>query len=215
MRRVPDGTRREEILAGPMFSKKFERRIYIAVVVLIFSAALGVSFGAFILWPERRELGYEPVQPIQFSHKLHAGTLQINCLYCHSGAVSGAHALVPPISTCMNCHAEVQPKDSEGRIKPGIAKLLEHWKNAEPIRWNKVNDLADFVYFEHSRHIAAGLTCQQCHGPVETMDHVRREHGQKMNWCLGCHKQPPTNNLKTADPTLTTQAPINCSTCHR
>ena len=115
----------------------------------------------------------------------------------------------------MNCHAEVQPKDGEGRIKPEIAKLLEHWNDAQPIRWNKVNDLADFVYFEHSRHIAAGVTCQQCHGPVATMDHVRREHGQKMNWCLGCHKQPPTNNLKTADPTLTTQAPINCSTCHR
>ena len=104
-----------------MFSRKFERRIYIAVAVLAFSAALGVSFGAYVLWPERREAGYEPAQPIHFSHKLHAGELQIDCLYCHGGAEKGAHAGVPPVSTCMNCHAEVQPKDNEGNLKPGIA----------------------------------------------------------------------------------------------
>ena len=198
-----------------MFTKKFERRIYIAVAVLVFSAALGVSFGAYILWPERREAGYEPPQPILFSHKLHAGTLQIDCLYCHYGAKHGAQALVPPVSTCMNCHREVQPKDKQGQIKPGIATLLEHWEKAEPIRWNKVHDLADFVYFDHSRHLAAGLACQECHGPVETMDHMRREYGQKMNWCLGCHKQPPTETSPPAEPGRATRAPINCSTCHR
>jgi len=198
-----------------MFSKKFERRIYIAVGALVCSGALGVSFGAYILWPERRETGYEPAQPIAFSHKLHAGTLQIGCVYCHSGATSGAHALVPPVSTCMNCHVEVQPKDPQGKPKPEIAKLLRYWERSEPIRWKKVTDLADFVYFDHSRHIAAGLACQECHGPVERMEHVRRVHGMKMSWCLACHKQAPPDVGLPASQEQPTRAPIHCTVCHR
>lgn len=200
---------------GPMFTKKFERRVYIAVGVFVFSGALGVSFGAYILWPERRETGYQPAQPIAFSHKLHAGTLEIDCLYCHTGADSGAHALVPPVPTCMNCHTEVQPKGKDGQVKPEIAKLLQHVERSEPIRWNKVHDLADFAYFDHSRHIAADIACQKCHGPVETMEHVRREHGMKMSWCLDCHKQTPQTDRLIADPERSTRAPINCTTCHR
>ena len=198
-----------------MFSRKFERRIYIAVGVLAFSGALGVSFGAYVLWPERREAGYEPAQPIGFSHKLHAGTLQIDCMYCHSGADSGAQALVPPVSTCMNCHAEVQPKDEQGKILPEIAKLLAHWERSEPIRWNKVHDLADFAYFDHSRHIAAGMTCQECHGAVERMEHIRRVHGMKMSWCLGCHKQAPSEVNPAVSQGRSTRAPIHCTVCHR
>jgi len=198
-----------------MFTRAFERRIYVAVAVLVFSGLLGVSFGAFILWPSRREAGYEPEQPIAFSHKLHAGELQIDCLYCHSGADKGAHAWVPPVSTCMNCHSEVRPKDDQGNLKPGIVTLLEHWDQDEPIRWNKVHDLADFVYFDHSRHVGAGLECQECHGPVETRDTMRREYGMKMSWCLECHKQ----ELPEDDPALergwTTRAPIHCTACHR
>ena len=195
-----------------MFSRKFEHRVYVAVGVLAFSGALGVSFGAYVLWPERRESGYEPVQPIAFSHKVHAGTLQIECLYCHVGAERGAHAWVPPVSTCMNCHTEVQPKDTAGKLKPEIAKLLEHWERQEPIRWNKVHDLADFVYFNHSRHVASGLYCHECHGPVMSMDHMRRVHGMKMSWCLNCHKQAPDEE---AAEQRDTRAPINCTTCHR
>jgi len=198
-----------------MFSKKFERRIYIAVGVLVFSGALGVSFGAYILWPERRETGYEPAQPIAFSHKLHAGTLQIDCVYCHSGATSGAHALVPPVSTCMNCHTEVQPKDEQGNIKPEITKLLGYWERSEPIRWNKVHDLADFAYFDHSRHIAADVACQECHGAVEKMEHVRRVHGMKMSWCLNCHKQAPLDMDPAVSQERSTRAPIHCTVCHR
>ena len=198
-----------------MFSKKFERRVYVAAAVLAASGALGVSFGAYILWPERRETGYEPEQPIPFSHKLHAGTLQIDCLYCHSGAREGAHAYVPSVSTCMNCHSQVQPRDNLGNLKPGIATLLESWQHSEPIRWNKVYDLADFVYFNHSRHLAAGLECQKCHGAVERMEHVRRQHGMKMSWCLNCHKQAPPADDPAIEPGRSTLAPIHCTACHR
>jgi hypothetical protein len=198
-----------------MFSRTFERRIYVAVAVLVFSGSLGVSFGAYVLWPSRREAGYEPEQPIAFSHKLHAGELQIDCLYCHSGAAKGAHAWVPPVSTCMNCHAEVQPKDDQGELKPGIATLLEHWEQDEPICWNKVHDLADFVYFDHSRHVAAGVQCQECHGPVEARDYMRREYGMKMSWCLECHKQELPADDAAVEQGRTTRAPIHCTACHR
>lgn len=198
-----------------MFSRTFERRIYIAVAVFVLSGALGISFGAYVLWPSHREAGYEPKQPIRFSHRLHAGELQINCLYCHSGAKTGAHALVPAVSTCMNCHKEVRPTDAEGQLKPAIATLLEHWEQGEPIRWNKVHDLADFVYFDHSRHLAAGLACQECHGPVERRDYMRREYGMKMSWCLDCHKQRSPDDDSAIGQGRSTRGPIHCTVCHR
>ena len=96
-----------------------------------------------------------------------------------------------------------------------MAILLSHWEKKQPIVWNKVNDLADFVYFDHSRHMAAGLTCQECHGPIETMEHVRRQYGLKMSWCLDCHKQDPPAGSAAAARGSATRAPINCTTCHR
>jgi hypothetical protein len=198
-----------------MFTRKFERRIYIAVAVFLFSGALGVSFGAYILWPSRREADFQPRQPIAFSHKLHAGDLQIECLYCHSQADRSPHASVPPVSTCMNCHAEVQPKDEQGNIRPEIAKILRHWESGTPIRWQKVNDVADFVYFDHSRHIHAGVACQECHGPVERMEHMYRAFGLKMSWCLDCHKKEPSEGEPAFARGDLMRAPIHCSACHR
>jgi len=204
-----------------MFTRKFERRVYIAVGVFLLSCALGVAFGAYVLWPSHLEAGYQPEQPLPYSHLLHAGDLKIQCLYCHTEADRGQHATVPPLSTCMNCHEQVQTKDAAGNLKSGLAILLDHWKRAEPIRWNKVNDLADFVYFDHSRHIAAGLTCQECHGPVETMEHMRRQNSLKMSWCLECHRQKLTDKdtpgawERAAQQGRTNRGPIHCSTCHR
>jgi hypothetical protein len=197
-----------------MFTKKFTRRVHLALTVFLLSAVLGVSFGAYILWPSRREAGYEPAQPIDFSHKLHAGELQIECLYCHTGANRGAHAIVPPVSTCMNCHTEVQPKDENGEVVPAMAKLLDHWERNEPVAWAKVHDLADFAYFNHSRHVTRGVECQECHGAVETMERVQRVYGQKMSWCLDCHTQEPPEDPPAYAANWTTRAPINCTTCH-
>jgi hypothetical protein len=175
------------------------------------------------------EAGYEPVQPIPFSHKTHAGDMQIACLYCHSQADRGALATVPPLSTCMKCHDQVTPRDDRGNLKPGIETLLAHWERREPVAWEKVNDLADFVYFDHSRHVNAGVSCQECHGPVETMERVRREYGLKMSWCLDCHRQPAADAAATKpaepDPDRSgpdagrinrgIRAPIHCTACHR
>ncbi len=198
-----------------MFTKKFERRVYIAAATAVLAVVVGVSFGAYVLWPSNLEAGYEPAQPLPYSHKMHAGTLQIQCLYCHVEAEKGALATVPSVAICMNCHLEVQTKDPQGKLKPGIAILLSHWEKKQPIVWTKVNDLADFVYFDHSRHMNSGLKCQECHGPIETMEYVRREYGLKMSWCLACHKQAPPAGSAAEARGDSTRAPISCVTCHR
>lgn len=194
-----------------MFTKKFERRIYVAATVISSSGLFGFCFLLYALWPTKIVTGYEPNQPIAFSHKLHAGEMQIQCVYCHTGVENGAHATVPPVSTCMNCHKHVHPKDKKGRPSAEITKLKSYWEKKEPILWNKVNDLADFVYFNHSRHISSGVECSECHGKVETMERVRRQNSLKMGWCLECHMQPP----KEEETHKKTRAPINCGACHR
>lgn len=197
-----------------MFTRQFDRRIRIAAVSVAFALLTGVSFGTYALWPANLETGYQPEQPIEFSHAIMAGKHEIECLYCHSGAEKGAHAGIPPVSTCMKCHLEIQTVDARGELKPAIAQLNEHWKSGEPILWEKVHDLADFVYFDHSRHLTpqAGLDCVDCHGEVEKMDRVERVHSLKMAWCLDCHMQPPTEGTPPGQPT---RAPIHCTTCHR
>jgi hypothetical protein len=198
-----------------MFTKQFERRVYIALAVILCAGMVGVAFGAYILWPSNREAGYEPDQPIPFSHKMHAGDLKIECLYCHSSAETGPQATVPPVATCMNCHSQVPKNDKNDVPKEATAILLKHWDEGMPIVWNKVNDLADFVYFDHSRHLAADLDCTECHGPVDTMERMRREFGQKMSWCLNCHKESIPADHPRALQGFDTRAPINCTTCHR
>ncbi len=201
--------------AASPFSRAFDRRVYTAAAVLAGSFLVFVGFAMFIHWPSNREAGYMPQQPIDFSHEMHAGQLQVPCLYCHSNAEVGAAATVPSVSTCMNCHLEVQTKLPDGELKPGIKTLLAHWEDKEPIAWVKVHDLADFVYFDHSRHLASDVTCQDCHGPVEKMVHMKRIDGMKMGFCIECHKQPAMRTDRNGYDYASTTAPIHCSTCHR
>lgn len=197
-----------------MFTRKFDRRVRVLVGVLAFSLVFGTSFGVYTLWGANQERGYQPEQPVYFPHSLMAGKHEIDCLYCHSQAEKGPHAGIPPVSLCMKCHSEIQTKDHRGEVKESIATLLGYWERKEPIQWVKVHDLADFVYFDHSRHLTekAGLECRDCHGDVETMDRVERVHSLKMGWCLDCHMQPPPEG---APAWQTTRAPIHCATCHR
>ena len=163
--------------------------------------------------------GYEPVQPIAYSHRLHAGELQIQCLYCHFTAEKSRHAGIPPANVCMNCHrfvtaplgvmrAEDELAAKEKRAprpiaSPEIQKIydaLDPAKGSQPIAWNRVHKLPDFVYFDHRAHVHAGVACQQCHGPVETMERVRQVADLSMGWCVNCHRQQ--------------RASVDCSTCH-
>ncbi len=141
--------------------------------------------------------GTSPVQPIDFSHRIHAGDNQIPCLYCHIQARRSISAGVPSVNKCMGCHAEVATD------RPQIRLLAKYWESKEPIPWIKVHDLPDFVHFTHKRHVAAGIECQTCHGPVETMDVVSREAPLKMGLCLNCHRDHEV------------QHGTDCWTCHK
>ena len=151
--------------------------------------------------------GYEPPQPIAYSHAQHAGDLQIPCGYCHSGAERSRHAGVPAVSTCMNCHTQVKP-DS-----PEIQKLSRALAGGEPVQWVKVHRLPDHVYFSHKSHtLTAGLACQTCHGPVQQMVRVRQANDMSLGWCLSCHR---ASAKKTLLPTALAPMPTDCSACHQ
>ena len=208
----------------------------VLIVGLLFSlAALALQAGAWHL-PGNQQ-GYEPVQPVAFSHRLHAGEMQIACLYCHAGAEASRHAGIPPASTCMNCHkfvsaplgalrAEDELAKKEDRkprqiVSPEIQKIYDalalddHFvrdaqKTAQPIAWTRVYRLPDFAYFNHSAHVNVGVACQQCHGPVETMDRVRQVPDLTMGWCVNCHRTASTSGVASKP----VQPSIDCSTCH-
>ncbi len=196
-----------------------------------------VAFGLLALAPNiaslhlpGNQIGYEPTQPIAFSHRLHAGELQVACVYCHSGAERSRHAGIPAANVCMNCHrfvsatmGAVRAEDEQAKrgkraprliVSPEIQKLYAavgfvpsapslavnqkpagtqsaiatDRSPAVPIAWIKVDNLPDFAYFDHRPHVNAGVRCQICHGPVETMERVRQVQDLSMGWCVNCHR---------------------------
>jgi hypothetical protein len=132
-------------------------------------------------WIHARYLTPPPEQPIAFSHRQHAGDFEIPCLHCHVQAERGGVAGVPPVENCMGCHQSIATES------PEIMRVAEYWRAQEPIPWVKVYDMPDFVHFTHDRHIQAGVTCQTCHGPVETMPVVQRAVQLNMATCVDCH----------------------------
>ncbi|MBT4760795.1 MAG: cytochrome c3 family protein [Bdellovibrionaceae bacterium] len=140
--------------------------------------------------------GYQPDQPIPYSHELHAGKLKIDCKFCHTTTDISRHASVPSLNICMNCHMSVKLES------PLVQKLQGHFMDDKPVVWQKVNLLPDHVKFNHSAHINAGKQCQECHGPVEEMPVVYQWSDLSMGWCVNCHRKPENN------------APITCGTCH-
>jgi hypothetical protein len=129
-----------------------------------------------------------PAQPVAFSHKLHAGQYGIACQYCHIGVERGKYATIPSTNICMNCHNYVVQGPVYG--KKEIAKVRESWETGKPIEWVKIHVLPDFVYFNHAQHVkVAGLACQDCHGPVETMEEVYQFNDLSMGWCINCHRE--------------------------
>lgn len=160
--------------------------------------------------------GYRPVQPIAFSHKLHAGDFRVPCLYCHSEAERSTVAGIPPAATCMNCHGQVLP-DS-----PEVRKIASAIAEGRPIEWVKVTDLPDHVVFDHSRHVVAGIACRSCHGPVETMERVYQFDPFTMGTCVTCHRTHREVTLDdqgrpriSHEPTeARLMASTDCSVCH-
>ncbi len=156
-----------------------------------------------------RSQDYQPEQPIYYSHKVHAGTNQINCLYCHNGAQEGKHANIPSLSTCMNCHMAISEYAGEKLYREDgtevngteeIKKLYSYtgWdpdqkkyvNEPKPIEWVKIHNLPDHVYFNHSQHVVAGkVACQTCHGDIQNMGEVYQHADLSMGWCVNCHRE--------------------------
>lgn len=156
---------------------------------------------------------YQPVQPIYYSHKVHAGINQVNCLYCHGSAEQSKHAAIPSVNTCMNCHKAIQvyekgPKlfDEDGNEIDGTAEIQKLYEYAgfdpnqpnkwdpsmikKPIEWVKIHNLPDHVYFNHSQHVNAGkVQCQSCHGAINEMNEVKQVAELSMGWCINCHRE--------------------------
>lgn len=161
-----------------------------ASALLAAASAIGVLIGLFVYGPDAA-----PVQPITFSHKIHAGEYKIDCFYCHIHARKSVVAGVPSVQLCIGCHKYV------AKEKPEVQKLVRYWDTKQTIPWVKVNDLPDFVYFSHKRHISANVTCQTCHGQVERMERVSAAGILHMETCVNCH--------------LERKASIDCWTCHK
>jgi len=206
---------------------KAPRKFVGVIGLLVVLTTLGAL--AYALSNSRK--GYEPRQPIAFSHKRMAGApvwqadangqpvnvggFAIPCQYCHTMPYKGRHATIPSTAVCMNCHSTV------GLNKEWVLKMREYWDRGQPIPWVKVHDMPDFVYFDHSAHLnakdangnpklpvtdAAGqpmVPCQTCHGKVDQMDIVSVQTNFNMQWCLDCHRKPEM------------KAPTACVTCHR
>ncbi len=197
------------------------------IALLVTAAAMGTLAYAF----SNARMGYEPRQPILFSHprmagppvwetnaqgeRVNVGGFDIPCVYCHTMPYKGRHSTVPSTAVCMNCHSTV------GLSKEWVLKMKDYWDRGEPIPWVKVHDLPDFVYFDHAAHVHATddqgrpvlsladaqgqpmVVCENCHGKVEEMAMVSVQHAFNMQWCLDCHRDPAT------------KASTDCIACHR
>lgn len=179
--------------------KKLAKNKKFVFFVLICVSIAGGSWTWMTMWNTNVHQGYQPVQPIKFPHDLHAGVMQIKCQYCHSGAYKSKNASIPSLNFCMNCHKTVKTESPEiHKIYDALGYDPQTQKydstKARPIQWIRVHNLPDLVYFNHSQHVkVAGIRCQTCHGPVETMKEVYQYSPLTMKWCIQCHKRTGIN----------------------
>ena len=185
---------------------------FLKIMATIFMLLVGAYLVFGTLFKVGVDEGYMPLQEIAFSHKIHAGENKIDCQYCHSSAKHSKHSGIPSVNVCMNCHknisevAETTKVEWNGetydkkRLDGEIAKVykaagwdaenLEYTGETKPIKWIRIHNLPDFVYFNHSQHVTvAGLKCQKCHGPVEEMDEMYQYSPLTMGWCIDCHRE--------------------------
>jgi hypothetical protein len=193
------------------------------------AAVLIISGIWYYFSPEYTDVGFRPVQPVPYSHKLHAGDLGIDCRYCHTTVERTAKANVPPTKTCMNCHTLIKPESEK------LAPVRQSFGTGQPIMWTRVHDLPGYAYFDHGAHVRAGVGCVSCHGNVAEMEVVEQKEPLSMGWCLECHRNPGPNlrpvdqvtNMDWTPPADQAEfakrsidekklnPPVDCSGCHR
>jgi len=204
-----------------------------AAVALAAAGAIGITLVTWGIWyffsPKFTDVGYGPKQPVPYSHRLHVGDLGLDCRYCHASVEKSPVANVPPTQVCMNCHAVVK-RDSEA-----LAPIRASFSSGQPMRWIRVHQLPDFVFFPHFMHVRAGVGCVECHGRIDTMEVVTQAQPLSMGWCLECHRDPaphlrpteqvtnmrwqaPENQREVGQKIIEAKhlaPPVNCSGCHR
>jgi hypothetical protein len=212
----------------PAFPSWLDSAIKAGGVLAGFGALYVVALLYYGIHPQAMDIGYQPEQPVPYSHALHAGQLGIDCRYCHNTVERSPFASIPPTQTCMNCHTAIRP-DSEK-----LLRVRESHATGMPVEWVRVHDLPDFVYFNHSAHVNRGVGCVECHGRVDKMEVVYWEKPLSMAWCLSCHRNPddrlrPLDQItnmsweRPDDPSygaqlrkaLDVNPSQDCSTCHR
>lgn len=165
------------------------------------AAGLAVVFVVnFWFSPKHTDVGYQPYQPIAYSHKLHAGSLGMDCRYCHRMVEEGPHATIPDAGTCMGCHRHV--KQDSVALAPLREAFADGMADGTPIPWIKVHLLPEYAYFNHAVHIRANVGCASCHGRVDQMEIVHQVEPLSMGWCLECHRDP-TPHIRPADIAVT------------
>ena len=212
----------------PKSANRLPLQIIIYLFVLGGIATAGVTY---YMTPKYTRVGYSPVQPVPFSHALHAGQLGIDCRYCHSNVENSPHSNIPTAQTCMNCHSQVKANS------PLLAVVRHSYETGEPVPWVWIHQTPDYVYFNHAIHVNRGVSCVECHGRVDQMDVVTHAKPLSMGFCLDCHRDPASHlrprsevtNLAWQAPSPQAQAamgrqfvhdwnvrpPQSCSGCHR
>lgn len=186
----------------PQIFPQWSNRVPLYLVVgLGVASVLGTAFIWYYFSPEYTDVGYQPVQPVPYSHKLHAGDLEIDCRYCHAQVEVAAVASVPPTQVCMNCHSLVR------RDSPLIAPIVASAAGDRSMRWVRVHKVPEYAYFDHGVHVRAGVGCQSCHGDVRSMEVVTQMKPLSMGWCLDCHRRPDDHLRPFDEITNTTWSP--------
>ena len=226
----------EQPFIFPKWANYLLPAIAVGVVGALFYVPTVVALGAS---PKTTAVGYSPVQPVPYSHALHAGKLGMDCRYCHTTVEKAAFAALPPTQTCMNCHKNIKNQS------PLLQPVRDRWEpgtplSGQPMEWVKIHNLPQYVYFNHSAHVTHGVGCIECHGRIDQMEQVAQAKPLSMGWCLECHRDPGshlrpadvevTNMGWTPDPDAARQMAkelvqkyqihdsaymTSCSTCHR
>ena len=160
---------------------------WIPLKVIVILCVMGTAALAGVWYyftPKYTRVGYQPVQPVPFSHEIHAGQLGMACRYCHSFVEVSYHSNVPNTQVCMNCHTQIQ-KDN-----PKLAPVRESWATGRPVAWVQLHKTPDYAYYNHSVHVNRGVSCVSCHGQVNHMSVVYHDQPLSMAWCLDCHRHP-------------------------
>lgn len=219
----------QEPSAPFIFPRWADKALAFTALTITLGLAYLVLILLYLFSPGTQRIGYQPIQPVAYSHQQHPGLLGVDCRYCHNTVERAAYAAVPPTQTCMNCHTRIFPD------KESLLLVRESAATGLPIPWIRVHDLPQYVYFNHSAHVDRGVGCVSCHGRVDKMPVVEQVAPLTMHWCLSCHRNPEPNlrpinevtNMEWVPPgdpveygrrlreVYNINPPTDCSTCHR